>query len=141
MMKRSVSAFFGKFLLVAATQECQKIGVSMEYSDSDGCLFVYANSSEKAREFVSQFLDRHCEYQIPLTLKKWNQLSELRSDRTTLFAELSVPFSTNPNVQIYLLPQHGSEKPSVVFVGTKSAVESAQLHFMGPLSREVEMSR
>ena len=142
-MKRKVSSYFGEFLIATSTQECQRLGVTLQYSESEGCLLIYANSPEAAGEFVTEVMEQqHTECHIPLTVKKWNQLSQLRPDKSKLFDELSEPFSTNPSVHIGLVPQYGSKKqPSVVFVGKNDAVKSAQLHFIATLSKEVDVNR
>ena len=82
------------------------------------------------------------ERQLSLSLKQLTQLAERSPNRPSQFDELCSPFSTNPNVSIFLSVEYGQGKePAVIFVGQTEAVNSAHLHFTATLLKELEMDR
>ena len=141
-VRRPISSYLWEFLSSAAGQHLgvfQQSGGSLDFYD--GCLHIQAHTAEAAEEFSRFIVDQFTECPIPLTVKQWNQLMELRSDASSQFIELAAPFSTNPNVKIW--PTQGQEVggPAIIFTGKKDAVFSAHTHFMSAVSKEMEISR
>ena len=140
-VQRRISSRLCDFIkTMTAGQDFERKGGNLRYSD--GCLLISANTPETAEQFASKVVDKMSERQLSLSLKQLTQLAERSPNRPSQFDELCSPFSTNPNVSIFLSVEYGQGKePAVIFVGQTEAVNSAHLHFTATLLKELEMDR
>ena len=139
-VQRRISSRLCDFIkTMTAGQDFERKGGNLH---SDGCLLISANTPETAEQFASKVVDKMSERQLSLSLKQLTQLAERSPNRPSQFDELCSPFSTNPNVSIFLSVEYGQGKePAVIFVGQTEAVNSAHLHFTATLLKELEMDR
>ena len=112
----------------------------IEQFEGEGGIFSYregnAIASAPTKELVDTFIYRVVsnfeEYTLSLNAQQWNQLMSVGPKGKPLFSEVSLPFTTNPNIEIH----HLHEQLAIRFIGIHDAVFSAHKHFTDELKKE-----
>ena len=136
--KSQMSINLHKFFLSKMTgtiNELETKGGKINWDN--GFLHYTAPNSETLMRFKTTAVDCLFEDTLQLSVESWNKLMAFFPNGSNLFQQLTLPFNSNPNVEIYT----DMAALKVTFFGFKAAVQDAVQAIGSALYKDIPIDR